>query len=264
MKNNQKGITLIALIITIIVMLILVAVTINVALNGGLFTKAKTATLATEISQIKEQLVIKKATQIADAEQNGQAVPTSYNLTLNDLDLPETLVTKYGSKLIIGTDGKLYYNEEEVTAVEKANLEALEVTKYEEQAAAEIEYYNYCYKEKGDWYEKLYSVDYEKRQVKEYSGDKDQILTPNGSGSPEGLIITKNATINITMDNQEQTITNCTAIYYSEMLLYFIKDTKLYVYSMEDNGDIVFFSTDFYVFNLVSDFDATRLIEEQE
>ena len=39
--KKEKGITLIALIITIIVMLILVAVTISVALNGGLFNNAK-------------------------------------------------------------------------------------------------------------------------------------------------------------------------------------------------------------------------------
>lgn len=38
--KNSKGITLIALIITIIVMLILVAVTITVAVNGGLFEHA--------------------------------------------------------------------------------------------------------------------------------------------------------------------------------------------------------------------------------
>ncbi|MBO5413978.1 MAG: Hint domain-containing protein [Clostridia bacterium] len=39
-SNAQKGITLIAIIITIIVMLILVATTINLAINGGLFEKA--------------------------------------------------------------------------------------------------------------------------------------------------------------------------------------------------------------------------------
>ena len=41
--KNQKGITLVALVITIIVMLILVAVSVTVAINGGLFTKAKEA-----------------------------------------------------------------------------------------------------------------------------------------------------------------------------------------------------------------------------
>ena len=42
--KTQKGITLIALVITIIVMLILVAVTISMAINGGLFEKAGKAT----------------------------------------------------------------------------------------------------------------------------------------------------------------------------------------------------------------------------
>ena len=41
--RNQKGITLVALVITIIVMLILVAVSVTVAINGGLFTQAKEA-----------------------------------------------------------------------------------------------------------------------------------------------------------------------------------------------------------------------------
>lgn len=42
MRGN-KGITLIALVITIIVMLILVSVTVTLAINGGLFDYAKTA-----------------------------------------------------------------------------------------------------------------------------------------------------------------------------------------------------------------------------
>ena len=53
----QTGITLIALIITIIVMLILVGVTVTVALNGGLFSKAKRATTETEIANEKEILL---------------------------------------------------------------------------------------------------------------------------------------------------------------------------------------------------------------
>ena len=46
--KNKNGITLIALVITIIVMLILVAVTINIAVNGGLFSYAGKATSDTE------------------------------------------------------------------------------------------------------------------------------------------------------------------------------------------------------------------------
>lgn len=48
MLNNKNGITLIALVITIIVMLILVGVTINMAVNGGLFGYAGKATSDTE------------------------------------------------------------------------------------------------------------------------------------------------------------------------------------------------------------------------
>ena len=52
-KNN--GITLIALIITIIVMLILVAVTINMAINGGLFENAGKAVKETQNAINREQ-----------------------------------------------------------------------------------------------------------------------------------------------------------------------------------------------------------------
>ena len=57
MKNikTQKGITLIALVITIIVMLILVGVTISMAINGGLFGYAKKAAKDTETQKQAEQ-----------------------------------------------------------------------------------------------------------------------------------------------------------------------------------------------------------------
>ena len=61
MKNN-KGITLIALIITIIVMLILVMVTVAFAMNGGLFTKAKKASDDYIVAQEKEKIMTAMAT----------------------------------------------------------------------------------------------------------------------------------------------------------------------------------------------------------
>lgn len=56
MKNfkRKNGITLIALVITIIVMLILVAVTINIAVNGGLFGYAGKAAQDTETKKQEE------------------------------------------------------------------------------------------------------------------------------------------------------------------------------------------------------------------
>lgn len=63
--KDQKGITLVALIITIIVMLILVAVTISVALNGGLFDRARSANRLTKQSQIAEAAAMAKAELLA-------------------------------------------------------------------------------------------------------------------------------------------------------------------------------------------------------
>ncbi len=56
-KIGAKGITLIALIITIIVMLILVGVTLSVALNGGLISKAQEAKTKTEYQEDREMLL---------------------------------------------------------------------------------------------------------------------------------------------------------------------------------------------------------------
>lgn len=53
-QTENKGITLIALVITIIVMLILIGVTINLSLDGGLFGYAKQAKNNTEITNEKE------------------------------------------------------------------------------------------------------------------------------------------------------------------------------------------------------------------
>lgn len=47
MMKGQKGITLVALVITIIVMLILVGVSITVAMQGGLFDTARNAATGT-------------------------------------------------------------------------------------------------------------------------------------------------------------------------------------------------------------------------
>ena len=56
MKNN-KGITLIALVITIIVMLILVGVTVSAAINGKLFDTAKKAAKDTEKAKQEETIL---------------------------------------------------------------------------------------------------------------------------------------------------------------------------------------------------------------
>ena len=117
LKQN-KGITLIALIITIIVMLILVTVTVTVALNGGLFAKAEEAGIKTKISQIQDALIVKKTEKMAEK----QGVVKEYNLKIEDLELPQKIEDEFSNKLIIGTDGNLYYDETIVTDTEEQNI----------------------------------------------------------------------------------------------------------------------------------------------
>ena len=66
-RTKEKGITLIALIITIIVMLILVGVTVNVAITGGLFNTTKKAGIETEMEVIRERAENVKATLYANS-----------------------------------------------------------------------------------------------------------------------------------------------------------------------------------------------------
>ena len=137
--NKQKGITLIALIITIIVMLILVGVTVNVALNGGLFSKAEEAGTKTKIAQIQEALMLKKVEVFAD---NNGKTPADYGITLDELDLPTELKTEYGSKLIISKDAILYYDASVVTdAAEKNTFKSMGIEEYISPVEEEIKYY---------------------------------------------------------------------------------------------------------------------------
>ena len=136
---HSRGITLIALIITIIVMIILVGVTVNVALNGGLFGTTKKAAYQTEVSTIQEQLEAEKVTKIA--ENNGK-IPSNFVIKMDDLPISDELKTKYGTKLVISSDGNLYYNPEEVTdEEERAWLEEIGINAYTGETAGAFEKY---------------------------------------------------------------------------------------------------------------------------
>lgn len=68
--KGQKGITLVALVITIIVMLILVGVSVTVAINGGLFTKAKEGAANTTLEAGKEKNLSSGKVMVNDVEHN--------------------------------------------------------------------------------------------------------------------------------------------------------------------------------------------------
>ena len=56
LKNTQRGITLVALVITIIVLLILAMVSIKIAIDGGLTQKAKDAVNTHNVGSEKETI----------------------------------------------------------------------------------------------------------------------------------------------------------------------------------------------------------------
>ena len=110
MKNikTQKGITLIALVITIIVMLILVGVTISMAINGGLFGYAKKVAKDTESQkQAEQELASGKVTvngkdyASIDDYLNNRPEPKEYSEELLD---ETTKVLKENAKYV--SDGK--------------------------------------------------------------------------------------------------------------------------------------------------------------
>ena len=104
--KNKKGITLIALIITIIVMLILVAVTINVALNGGIFDKATDAKNKTNLAKEKEILqttalgYLQKSNGYVDLE----AFANAYAYAENGLE-GYTLTKEAGKDYVTASNG---------------------------------------------------------------------------------------------------------------------------------------------------------------
>lgn len=73
--REEKGITLVALVITIIVMLILVAVSVTVALNGNLFGKASTGASETN-NQAEQERNLSNGKVIV----NENGTPTEYNV----------------------------------------------------------------------------------------------------------------------------------------------------------------------------------------
>lgn len=83
--RNERGITLVALVVTIVVLLILAGVTITYALsNNGIFTKAQ------EAGMVSEQATIREAVSSAQAE----CMMEYYGAHPTELDAKD-LISKY-------------------------------------------------------------------------------------------------------------------------------------------------------------------------
>ena len=117
--QENKAITLIALVITIIVLIILAGVTINLTLGqNGLFTRAKTAREEYSTAEAKEKLEQEILNIQIQAVQEGKDFnlkylkekidKTKYEITLDDEENPTTAVVKeIGSNYYLTVDSKL-------------------------------------------------------------------------------------------------------------------------------------------------------------
>ena len=100
-RNTQKGITLVALVITIIVLLILAMVSIKIAIDGGLITKASKATDTHTIGAEEEAIQLGYSEYKIDLANNKPA-----SLTVKDATTEQTAD---GWKVTFsGTTGNVY------------------------------------------------------------------------------------------------------------------------------------------------------------
>ena len=107
--NTQRGITLVALIITVIVLLILAMVSIRLVMNGGIIDRAERGTAAYSEAEIQEQIKLaysewQTAQWTSDAGDAATFMQTRLRTALNDNGL-----TVIGSFKVTLSNGKEYF-----------------------------------------------------------------------------------------------------------------------------------------------------------
>ena len=114
MKNlKERGITLIALVITIIVLLILAAVTLNLVVgDNGIITKATEASLQTVISQIQDTVKLKNAEKLTEYHA-GNIDEELFDFATNDGEEVDNYHLNFYTMLCWLNE---YYNEDDLQA----------------------------------------------------------------------------------------------------------------------------------------------------
>ena len=132
LKNTQRGITLVALVITIIVLLILAMVSIKIAIDGVLTTKAKDAVNTHNVSSEKETIGLSYSTyQIAKIQDKDYTMQKALdeqkaNATATDIE-DGWLITfegKEDSPYTLKADGTIIEGEEQVELLEDSLAKA--------------------------------------------------------------------------------------------------------------------------------------------
>ena len=98
--KNQKGVTLVALVVTIIVLIILAGISINLVLgDNGIITIAKKAKENTELAKIEEETQLNELyTQLETEGSNSENLPNDSKVSIS-IEEGHTIISK-GTKNI--------------------------------------------------------------------------------------------------------------------------------------------------------------------
>ena len=140
-RNTQKGITLVALVITIIVLLILAVVSIKIVFDGGLITKTSDAIEVNRAAQVEELKELWKAEKNIAKYENSKM--RTLEELLNDMEI---------KKLITSTEKGIILKYGKVTIADRT----IDFTHIEENE--QDEWYQLSEAEKRDILEKGYIV----------------------------------------------------------------------------------------------------------
>ena len=138
--KNQKGITLIALIITIIVMLILVGVTVATAINGGLFETARKASEDTQIEADKEKLqaAVAGAFDAVEGIVDGTKLETNLPGWTIEGEGPFICTSAKGNTFKVNLDGIIEEGNPIAFKWKNVSLEVDTTTEYQSEALAAV------------------------------------------------------------------------------------------------------------------------------
>ena len=105
-QNKQKGITLVALVLTIIVLLILAGISIQALTNQGIFEKAKEAKEKSENAEIEQSKILDEYEKELNKYTSKELTTTDTGVVLSDSENIE-LHDKNGSKIVVPAEFKV-------------------------------------------------------------------------------------------------------------------------------------------------------------
>lgn len=166
--KNEKGITLIALVISIIVLLILAGVSINAVIgDGGILRQAQKGATTQRLATYSEEFQMKRADEEIENYSTMLSPSNSEIYALGEEVrnyIPSLRADDVGKVVIF--EGKLVYTGEDLTETDKESAESL----------------GYLNMSKSD-YEYMQGLRFLEKAVKNHAEDATKIGTPLGTGS---------------------------------------------------------------------------------